>query len=164
MRLHPGVGFPLEHIVPEGGLTVGNIHLPGGTIVGMNAWVIHRDKNVYGEDADIFRPERWIETEPGRLRMMEKCFLSVSELPLNHCLHSDKNIVSVWSWNKDVYWYEHFNHGDWEIGASISERVRHHMGRPRRLVEDHNLLVRRADGFSRQVAPKKEKKSHSVMN
>jgi cytochrome P450 len=80
MRLHPAVGMPLERVVPREGLTVGNVHLPAGTIVGMNAWVIHRDKNVYGEDADIFRPERWTEAEPERLRMMERRFLSVSKI------------------------------------------------------------------------------------
>jgi cytochrome P450 len=27
----------------------------------MNAWVINRDKKTFGEDADDFRPERWME-------------------------------------------------------------------------------------------------------
>ena len=31
------------------------------TIVGTNAWVLHRNKQVYGDDAEAFRPERWIE-------------------------------------------------------------------------------------------------------
>ena len=77
MRLHPGVGFPLERYVPEEGLRVDNIFLPGGTIIGMNAWVVHYDKTVFGEDADEFRPERWIDAEPEKLRLMDKCFLSV---------------------------------------------------------------------------------------
>jgi len=77
MRLHPGVGFPLERFVPEEGLKIGNIILPGGTIVGMHAWVIHHDRTIFGEDADEFRPERWIEAGPEELRVMEKCFLSV---------------------------------------------------------------------------------------
>jgi len=76
MRLHPGVGFPLERYVPEEGLKVGDVFLPRGTIVGMNAWVVHHDRTVFGEDANEFRPERWIEAEPEELRMMEKCFLS----------------------------------------------------------------------------------------
>ncbi|PSS28479.1 hypothetical protein M430DRAFT_92974 [Amorphotheca resinae ATCC 22711] len=76
MRLHPGVGFPLERYVPKGGLVVGDVLLPEGTIVGMNAWVIHHDKTIYGEDADMFRPERWMDAESEKLRIMEKCFLS----------------------------------------------------------------------------------------
>ena len=77
MRLHPGVGLPLERYVPSEGLDVGGVHLPAGTIVGMNAWVIHRDKNIYGEDSDSFRPERWLEADEKQLKLMKKCFLAV---------------------------------------------------------------------------------------
>jgi len=27
----------------------------------INGWVINRDKKTFGEDADEFRPERWME-------------------------------------------------------------------------------------------------------
>ncbi|KAI9835132.1 MAG: hypothetical protein M1819_002501 [Sarea resinae] len=79
MRLHPGVGFPLERFAPPEGLTVDDVHIPGGTIVGMNAWVVHHDRSVYGHDADDFRPERWIISSPEQLKMMEKYFLSVGK-------------------------------------------------------------------------------------
>ena len=61
LRLHPAVGLPLERIVPDGGLT-----LPDGrfiaekTIVGMNAWVVHHNQEVFGPDTDSFVPERWL--------------------------------------------------------------------------------------------------------
>jgi cytochrome P450 len=80
LRLHPGVAFPLERIVPEGGATLCGKFIPGGTVVGMNAWVLHRDQRVFGSDADVFRPERWLEAEPDRLKLMEQTFLSVSLL------------------------------------------------------------------------------------
>ena len=86
MRLHPGVGFPLERYVPKEGLTVGDVHIPGGTVVGMNAWVIHHDKSIYGDDADDFRPGRWIDSKPQQLRLMEKYFLSVCLLLPLPCL------------------------------------------------------------------------------
>lgn len=88
MRLHPGVGFPLERYVPQEGLKVDNLFLPGGTIVGMNAWVIHHDKLIFGEDAADFRPERWIEVDPEKLKAMEKCFLSVRSLRLASKVYS----------------------------------------------------------------------------
>ena len=63
-RIHPGVGLPLERIVPEEGLTLPDGRfIPAGTIVGMNAWVVHGDRNVFGQDADSFRPERWLREE-----------------------------------------------------------------------------------------------------
>lgn len=38
-------------------------YLPGGTIVGMNPYVTNRNKSIYGEDADMFRPERWLRAK-----------------------------------------------------------------------------------------------------
>ena len=61
MRLHPVTGFILERRVPPGGATVCSTYLPAGTIVGINAWAIHQDKSIYGDDANVFRPERWLQ-------------------------------------------------------------------------------------------------------
>ncbi|CAH0058338.1 unnamed protein product [Clonostachys solani] len=78
LRLHPAVGMILERIVPSEGLQLecGTL-LPAGTIVGASPWVLHRDQSVYGEDAAIFRPERWLpymdehdETYSERLKSM----------------------------------------------------------------------------------------------
>ncbi|KAI7354837.1 benzoate 4-monooxygenase cytochrome-like protein P450 [Hortaea werneckii] len=60
-RMCPGVGLPLERIVPAEGLELPDgRYIPAGTIVGMNAWVVHGDKDVYGQDADSFNPSRWL--------------------------------------------------------------------------------------------------------
>lgn len=64
MRIHPAVGTILERIVPASGLTLpdGRVIAPG-TIVGMNPWVLSRDRDVYGDDVETFRPERWLQDE-----------------------------------------------------------------------------------------------------
>jgi len=68
MRLHPAVGLALERIVPEEGVTIGGCSIPAGTVIGANPWVVARDREVYGEDADQFRPERWLDVwEDARL-------------------------------------------------------------------------------------------------
>ncbi|MCJ1384344.1 hypothetical protein MMC17_007460 [Xylographa soralifera] len=59
-RIHPAVGLPLERIVPPEGATICGHHFSGGTVVGMNAWVIHQNKSIFGEDAASWRPERWL--------------------------------------------------------------------------------------------------------
>lgn len=64
VRIVPGVSMPLERYVPEGGYTLpdGSV-LPAGTTVGINPYVTSRNTDTYGEDADDFRPERWLQDD-----------------------------------------------------------------------------------------------------
>ncbi|OKP11150.1 Pisatin demethylase [Penicillium subrubescens] len=78
MRLHPGVGFPLERFTPPEGAEICGYRLPGQTNVSISAPVIHYITDIYGEDADSFRPERWLEASPEALKAMERYFLAVS--------------------------------------------------------------------------------------
>lgn len=70
-RLHPAVGLPLERIVPAGGAEILGERVAAGTIVGCSAWVIHRRPEVFGEDADSYRPERWIDADHQSRKEME---------------------------------------------------------------------------------------------
>ena len=70
-RLHPAAGLPLERVVPKGGMEICGEHIEGGTIVGCNAWVIHRHPEVFGADVDAYRPERWIEADKEVRAVME---------------------------------------------------------------------------------------------
>ncbi|RYP59434.1 hypothetical protein DL771_010899 [Monosporascus sp. 5C6A] len=63
-RMHPAAGLPLERIVPSpAGAEIAGHRIPGGTIVGCSAWVIHRRPEIWGPDADVYRPERWLVEE-----------------------------------------------------------------------------------------------------
>lgn len=65
MRMHPGVCMLLERYVPETGLTLPDgSFVPAGTAVGINPFVVGRNKKVWGDDADSYRPERWLQN-PG---------------------------------------------------------------------------------------------------
>ena len=77
MRIHPAVGQLLERVVPKNGATIAGKWCPEGTIVGVNPWVISRDRKVYGADADKYRPERWLEADASSLKLMERNFLAV---------------------------------------------------------------------------------------
>lgn len=64
MRMHPAVGMPLERYVPASGLRLPDGSLvPAGAIVGINPYIVNRTA-VFGEDTDVFRPERWLQA-PG---------------------------------------------------------------------------------------------------
>ena len=69
MRLRPAVGLNIQRYVPPGGAHVDGVFYPGGTRVSVNGWVLHRHQATFGEDADSFRPERWLE---GNAKEMER--------------------------------------------------------------------------------------------
>jgi cytochrome P450 len=62
LRIHPPIGLALERVVPSSGWQMPDgPFLPGGTKVGINAWISNRDEAVFGpEDVDTFVPERWM--------------------------------------------------------------------------------------------------------
>jgi hypothetical protein len=68
MRLHPSIGLTLPRHVPAEGCTIAGHWFPGGTRVGINAAVLHRDKDVFGLDADDFNPERWFRNDAHRMK------------------------------------------------------------------------------------------------
>jgi cytochrome P450 len=49
--------------------------------VGVNPWVVHFNKELFGDDAEDFRPERWLE-DPGRAAEMGRYLLTVSLHPM----------------------------------------------------------------------------------
>ncbi|KAH8197773.1 hypothetical protein TruAng_008062 [Truncatella angustata] len=74
-RLHPPIGLPLERVIAHGGINIEGVHIPEGTVVGINAWVVQRDLNVFGQDADDWRPERWLCEEQKRKEMERAMFV-----------------------------------------------------------------------------------------
>ncbi|KAM0545029.1 hypothetical protein ACHAPJ_011539 [Fusarium lateritium] len=75
MRLHPSVGLLMERHVPPQGAEICGQHIPGGTIVGINPWVLQHDPQVY-EDPEAFIPERWLTADADVLTEMENSLLS----------------------------------------------------------------------------------------
>ncbi|CAF9907275.1 hypothetical protein IMSHALPRED_005488 [Imshaugia aleurites] len=75
-RLHPPFGLPFEREVPPEGAVVCGQFLKGGTVVGMSAWVTHRDWKTFGEDCDEWRPERWL-CDPDERKRMEAALLTI---------------------------------------------------------------------------------------
>ncbi|KAK0747253.1 cytochrome P450 [Apiosordaria backusii] len=64
MRILPGIALGLERYVPAGGFKLPSEHyLPEGTAVAMNPYVLCRNRGVWGEDVEEFKPERWLRFE-----------------------------------------------------------------------------------------------------
>lgn len=80
LRTHPPVVGLMSKQVPPGGDTFKGVYLPEGTKIGYCAWGTQRRKDIWGQDANEFRPERWLEASGERLRLME----STLELVFGH--------------------------------------------------------------------------------
>lgn len=48
------------------------------TEAGVNSWVIHANQQIFGPDAEEFRPERWLES-PERASEMNRYIMTVSQ-------------------------------------------------------------------------------------
>ena len=71
MRMWPPLtGLGLKR-VPDGGDYINGYFVPGGTEVGQGFHAVGRSKEVWGLDADIFRPERWLVANEKELKSMD---------------------------------------------------------------------------------------------
>ena len=79
LRKFPPLSQLRERKVPAHGDVINGYRVPGGTFVGLNAWGTQLDK-VFGEDPEIFRPERWLMADEPRVKEM----LQTHELIFGH--------------------------------------------------------------------------------
>ncbi|KAJ1325014.1 benzoate 4-monooxygenase [Microdochium nivale] len=86
MRKFPPATPLANKTVPEGGDVVAGYHLPAGTQVGVDFRGITHSKEFWGEDADLFRPERWLETDEARFEEMSDCLDAVFGFGRYKCL------------------------------------------------------------------------------
>ena len=47
--------------------------------VGINSWVEHNNKSIFGEDADVFNPDRWLQDDKERLSTMNRHWMPVCQ-------------------------------------------------------------------------------------
>lgn len=81
-RFHPSLGgMVLERITPAEGATICGEFIPGNTRVCCNAWITHRYKQLFGDDADEFRPERWLECSTEQASLMNKSLITFGSGP-----------------------------------------------------------------------------------
>lgn len=77
MRLLPVFSANMNRVVGKGGYEIlPGVFVPEGVECGVNAYVCHRNKEIFGEDAEEFIPERWLPFDSARSRKMDKFFIS----------------------------------------------------------------------------------------
>jgi cytochrome P450 len=77
LRVLPLAGGLLSKLSPPEGDTFTlasgeEVHIPGGVNVGWSTWGFLRDETTFGADANVFRPERWLQAEAQKLATMDK--------------------------------------------------------------------------------------------
>jgi len=65
LRLQSTSSMGLPRVVPEGGLEVCGRFFKEGTVLSVPSYTIHRNPEIWGEDVDAYRPERWFERDGG---------------------------------------------------------------------------------------------------
>lgn len=74
MRLHPAASGRQERVVPLGGRTYSGVFIPAGTTVIGPTLVLHHSTSAF-PDPLSWKPERWLEADPAKLKEMEYSFV-----------------------------------------------------------------------------------------
>ncbi|KAI1208540.1 cytochrome P450 [Annulohypoxylon truncatum] len=76
LRLHPVTSLALWRKVPPGPpLQLHGHSFPPGTTVGVNVPALHVNPSIYGADAELYRPERWLAS-PEAWRQLDRLSLA----------------------------------------------------------------------------------------
>lgn len=73
MRLFPPSMGVMGKISDRDDMLCG-IKVPAGTQVGWAGLAVMKDRGVFGDDAHVFEPARWIDADPARLKQMEAIY------------------------------------------------------------------------------------------
>ena len=63
LRIIPPAGGAFYKTVPPGGDVIEGKFIPAGTQIGSSPFGIHHSKKLFGPDAELYRPERWLEAD-----------------------------------------------------------------------------------------------------
>ena len=75
LRFSPSTPMIMPRYISKGGLNINGQWIPEKTEVGANPYVVHRDTAIFGEDAHVFRPERWLG-DKDKVKEMDKYMMT----------------------------------------------------------------------------------------
>ncbi|KAI0968047.1 cytochrome P450 [Xylaria arbuscula] len=106
LRIHSTSGIGLPRQIPEGspGIHLHGYYFPAGTVLSVPTYTMHHSKEIWGNDADEFRPERWENATPRQ----RNAFIPFSHGPRS-CVGRNvaememKMIAATWLRRYDVF-------------------------------------------------------------
>ena len=63
LRLFPPAPNLFPRVIPKEGKVIDGHYVPGGMDVTSHAYIVQRDKDFYGQDAEDFKPDMWLQSE-----------------------------------------------------------------------------------------------------
>ncbi|KXH26155.1 benzoate 4-monooxygenase cytochrome P450 [Colletotrichum simmondsii] len=133
LRLHSSASFNLQRVTSSAGLRLPNgVFIPGHTNIGCPASQINRDRHVFGQDADVYIPERWMKrtAETNEEYLERKGFMEKTELTFGQgsrtCI--GKNIFALEVYKVvatlvSLYKFEKVGGSGGEVTVKLSRRV-----------------------------------------
>ncbi|PHH69272.1 hypothetical protein CDD82_7867 [Ophiocordyceps australis] len=79
LRMLPPAPTREPKLVPPEGETLQDRFIPGGTTISHNTYALMRDQRIFGPDAELFRPERYLQADKNKISpdmkaQVELCF------------------------------------------------------------------------------------------
>jgi cytochrome P450 len=74
--MYPSIIYQIPRYVPAEGINIAGYDIPPGTAAGISALSYNRSKEIFGQDSNTFRPERWMEDE-ARAKQMDSLLATV---------------------------------------------------------------------------------------
>ncbi|KAI0855798.1 benzoate 4-monooxygenase cytochrome P450 [Xylaria cubensis] len=102
LRIHGNLGLVNERVTPPGGAIIDGYHIPAGTVVGVNPWVIHRNSSIFGEDVETFRPERWLDGPEEVIMDMKRNLFSFGAGP-RMCIGKNIAMMQLYKFITEFY-------------------------------------------------------------
>lgn len=115
LRKFPPLSQLRERMVPPGGDVIQGYHIPGGTFIGLNTWGTQLDE-VFGDDPQVFRPERWLISDEDQLRAMHQTHGLIFGHGSTKCLGMP---IAMMELSKMIF--EVRNHSQWRVLGGVTD-------------------------------------------
>lgn len=90
----PAAGLLFKSVPPEGDM-INGMFIPGGTQIGTSPFGVYHSEGIFGEDAAVYRPERWLGPDTERIAAMSNTVDLVFSVGKYQCLGKPVALMEI---------------------------------------------------------------------